>query len=139
METLKNNIRIKTMLVPAVIDEDNSPITSTVIDTYENAEEDTPKFGTALVIANLGTFGANLTSVKIKIHESANSNGSSSTLADGGAEVTVTEAGQVQFQVKRTKRYLLAILTLAATSTADTVPASIVAVLGNWAKPFPII
>ena len=108
METLKNNITIKTMLAPAVIDEDNSPITSTVIDTHENAEPETPKFDTALVLANLGTFGADLTNVKIKIHESNNSDGSSSTLAEGGAEVTCTAAGQTQFQIKRTKRYLLA-------------------------------
>lgn len=140
METLKDNVRLVTMLAPAAIDEDSSPITSTVIDTREIAAEDgSPSFDAALVVASLGTFGADLTNVKIKIHESDASDGSASTLAEGGDEVTATAAGAVSFQIRRTKRYLLAILTLTASGAADTVPASIVAVLSNWAKPFPIV
>lgn len=140
METLKNNIRLVTFQAPAVLDEDSSPITSTVIDTKEIAAgQSSPSFDGALIRAIVGTFGADLTSVKIKIHESANSNGSSSTLADGGTEVTLTAAGEVVFQVKRTKRYLVAIITMAATGAADTAPVCITGVLQNWAKPYPIV
>jgi len=139
METLRNNIKLATFLAPAVIDEDNSPITSTVIDTYELGAVDGPSFDGALIRAMVGTFGADLTSVKVKIHESANSNGSSSTLAEGGDEQTLTAAGALKFEIKRTKRYLVAIVTLAATGAADTAPACISGVLCNWATPFPII
>jgi hypothetical protein len=140
METLKNNIKLVTFLAPQVIDEDSSPITSSVIDTREIAAEDgSPSFDGALIRAAVGTFGADLTSVKVKIHESANSDGSSSTLAEGGDEVTLTEAGETSFQIRRTKRYLVAIITLAASGAADTAPACITGVLHNWAKPFPVI
>lgn len=140
METLKNNIRIQTLLAPQVADEDSSPITSDVIDTREIPLEDgSPSFDGALVLAAVGTFGADLTNVKIKIHESENDDGSSSTLAEGGDEVTLTEAGSTAFQIRRTKRYLLAIVTLTASGADDTAPVSIVAVQSNWAKPFPIV
>jgi hypothetical protein len=140
METLKNNIRLVTFQVPAVLDEDNSPITSAIIDTKEIAAgASSPSFDGALIRAIVGTFGANVTSVKVKIHESANSNGSSSTLANGGTEATLTEAGEIVFQVNRTKRYLLAIITIAASGATDTVPVCISGTLQNWAKPYPII
>jgi hypothetical protein len=140
MEILRNNIKPVTFLAPVALDEDNSPITSSIIDTKEVAAEDgSPSFDGALVKALVGVFGANLTSVKVKIHESANSNGSSSTLAEGGDEVTFTEAGVANFQIRRTKRYLLAIVTMAATGAGDTAPVAIVGILNNWAKPFPIV
>lgn len=139
METLKNNIRLVTFQAPASLDEDNSPITATVIDTKENSAADSPSFDGALIRALVGTFGANLTSVKVKIYESANSNGSSGTLADGGDEVTLTEAGEATFQIRRTKRYLVAIITMAASGADDTAPVCITGVLHNWAKPFPIV
>lgn len=139
MHDLKNNIKLVTFQAPAVLDEDNSPITSTVIDTYELGAVDGPSFDSALIRALVGAFGADLTSVKIKIHESANSNGSSSTLAKGGDEVTLTEAGEASFQIERTKRYLVAIVTMAATGAADTAPVCITGTLCNWSTPFPII
>lgn len=139
MQTLKNNIRPVTFIAPAVLDEDNSPITSSVIDTKEYDGDNSPSFDGALIRALVGTFGADLTSVKVKIHESANSNGSSSTLAEGGDEVTLTEAGAINFQIRRTKRYLVAIVTMAASGAGDTAPVAISGLLCNWAKPFPIV
>lgn len=137
METLRNNIRLVTFIAPSVLDEDNSPITSSIVDTQEAANG--VSFDAALIRAAVGTFGADLTSVKIKIMESNNSDGSSSTLAEGGDEVTFTAAGNTSFQIRRTKRYLLAVVTMAATSTADTAPVAINGVLCKWAKPFPIV
>lgn len=136
MQTLQDNIKVVTMSAPAVLDQDNSPITGTVIDTYGTEPE---KFDGALVIANVGAFDADLTSVKVKIMESDSSDGSGSTLALGGDEATLTAAGQLVFQVQRSKRYLVAVVTMAATSTLDTAPVSIVAVLSNWAAPFPLV
>ena len=94
MQDLKNNIRLVTLLAPAVLDEDNSPITSSIIDTREIDKAGSPMFDSALIRARFGTFGANVTAVKVKIHESDASNGASSTLADGGTEVTVIVTGK---------------------------------------------
>lgn len=136
METLKNNIKLVTFQAPATIDEDNSPITATVIDTYGTEPE---KFDGALIRAQVGAFGADLTSVKVKVYESANSNGSSSTLALGGDEQTLTAAGELVFQVNRSKRYLVVIITMAASGAGDTAPACITGILHNWATPYPIV
>lgn len=139
MQDLKNNIRLVTLLAPAVLDEDNSPITSSIIDTREIDKAGSPMFDSALIRARFGTFGANVTAVKVKIHESDASNGASSTLADGGTEVTLAEAGEVSFQVKRSKRYIFAIVTITADGATDTVPGAINGILCNWALPFPIV
>jgi hypothetical protein len=139
MQTLKNNIRLVTFQAPAVLDEDNSPITATVIDTKELNSNASPSFDGALIRALVGTFGADVTAVKVKIHESANSNGSSSSLAEGGDEQTLAATGALTFEIKRTKRYLVAIITMTATGTTDTAPVCIVGLLHNWAKPFPLI
>lgn len=138
METLKNNIRLVTFVAPVVADEDSEP-SSSIVDTYENA--DGPHFDGALIRANIGTFGADLTNVKVKIEESNDDDFSdaSETVADGGAEQTATAAGELTFQIRRTKRYLRAVVTMTASGAADTAPLAITGILHNWAKPFPIV
>lgn len=141
METLKNNIRLVTFIAPVVADEDSEP-TSSIIDTREVAAEDgSPSFDGALIRANIGAFGADLTNVKVKIEESNDNDfsDSSETVADGGAEQTATEAGELTFQIKRTKRYLRAVVVMTASGAADTAPISVNGILHNWAKPFPIV
>lgn len=142
METLKENIRVLAMQLPATLDEDNSPIASSIIDTREIAlEEGSPSFDGAKIVAMVGAKGADVTAIKIKIEESDDNDFSdaSETVADGGEEQTVLENTTTVFQILRTKRYLRATVTLTATGAADTVPVAIVAVLNNWAKPFPIV
>lgn len=141
METLKNNIRLVTFLAPVVADEDSEP-TSSIVDTREvAAEAGSPSFDGALIRAKVGTFGANLDSVAITIEESNDDDFSdnSETVAEGGAEQTLTEAGELIFQIRRTKRYLRAVVDMTASGSADTAPMSIDGILHNWAKPFPIV
>jgi hypothetical protein len=137
MQTLANNIKVVTFQKPLALDEDNSPIRTTVVDCHGTAPEN---FDSALVLVSTGAKGADVTVISVKIQESDNADGSTSaTDAEGGAAQTVLENTTTAFQIHRTKRYLVAVVTLTATSTADTVPMSIVAVLNNWALPFPII
>lgn len=136
MQTLKNYIRLVTFVAPVVADEDSEP-TSSIIDTQATGGP----FDGALIRANIGTFGADLTNVKVKIEESNDDDFSdaSETVADGGAEQTATEAGELTFQVARSKRYLRAVITMTASGAADTAPVSITGLLHNWAKPLPIV
>lgn len=135
METLKNNIKLVSFIAPVVADEDSEP-TSTVIDTYETENS---HFDGALVRANAGVFGADLTGITITIQESDNADGSSPSTAAGGAAQTLSAAGELVFQVERSKRYLLALVVMAASSTADTAPLAITGILHNWAAPVPLI
>lgn len=138
MQTLENNIKLVTFVAPVVADEDSEP-TSSIIDTYETS--DGPSFDAALIRANIGTFGDDLTNVKVKIEESNDDDFSdaSETVMDGGAEQTATEAGELVFQVQRTKRYIRAVITMTASGAADTAPVSVNGILHNWAKPLPIV
>lgn len=135
METLKNNIRLVSFIAPVVADEDSEPV-SAVIDTWESENS---HFDGALIRARAGVFGADLTSLKVKVQESDESDGSNPTTARGGDEQTLTAAGELVFQVERSKRYLLVLITMAASSTADTAPLSVSGILHNWAAPLPIV
>lgn len=139
MDELKNNIRVVTFLSPEVLDEDNSPIASAIIDTYETTNG--PSFDTALITAQVGEYGADVTDVEIKIEESDDSTfgDASETIANGGEEVSVDEETAVAFQILRTKRYLRATVTITAGGAGDTVPVAITGILCKWAKPFPIV
>lgn len=135
METIKNNIRLVSFVPPVVADEDSEP-TSAVIDTFETADA---HFDGALIRAEVGTFGADLTNVKVKVQESDAADGSNPTDARGGAEGTLTEAGELVFQVERSKRYLLVVITMTASGATDTAPVSVSGILHNWAAPYPIV
>lgn len=141
METLKNNIRLVTFVAPVVADEDSEP-TSAIVDTRQiPAEAVSPSFDGALIRATIGTFGDDLTGVKVKIEESDDNDfsDSSETVALGGAEQTAADTGELVFQVKRSKRYLRAVVTMTATGAADTAPVAITGILHNWATPYPIV
>lgn len=135
METLKNNIKLVSFIAPVVADEDSEP-TSTVIDTHET---EASHFDGALVRARAGTFGADLTGITITIQESDNADGSSPSTARGGEAQTLSAAGEVVFQVERSKRYLLALVVMAAGGAADTAPLAVSGILHNWAAPLPLI
>lgn len=136
MKTLSDYIRLATFVAPVVADEDSEP-TSSIIDTMASGGP----FDAALIRANIGTFGADLTNVKVKIEESNDDDFSdaSETVADGGAEQTATATGELVFQVNRSKRYLRAVITMTASGSGDTAPVSITGILHNWAKPLPIV
>jgi len=136
MKTLSDYIRLATFVAPVVADEDSEP-TSSIIDTMASGGP----FDAALIRANIGAFGADLTNVKVKIEESNDDDfsDSSETVADGGSEQTATATGELIFQVQRTKRYLRAVITMTASGAADTAPVSVTGILHNWAKPLPIV
>lgn len=93
-------------------------------------------FEGALVRADIGAITGTPDSVKVKIEESDSSTfASGNTVAEGGAEVTVEEETAYVFEVKRTKRYIRAVVTITGGS-APTAIVSAVAVLNNWAKPY---
>jgi len=135
METLKNNIKLVSFIAPVVADEDGEP-TSSVIDTFES---EAAHFDGALVRANAGTFGADLTDITITIQESDNADGSSPSTARGGEAQALTAAGELVFQVERSKRYLLALVVMTASGTGDTAPLAITGILHNWAAPLPLV
>lgn len=137
MQTLKDNIKVVTCQKPLALDEDNSPIRTTVIDTMGNSPE---TFDSAMIIASTGAKGADVTVISIKVQESDNADGSTgATDASGGTAQTVLENTTTVFQINRTKRYLVVVVTLTATGAADTVPVSVVGVLNNWATPYPVV
>ena len=96
-------------------------------------------FDTALITANVGAITGTPDSVTITIQESDSSTfASGNTTAEGGDAQTVVANGQYVWQVRRTKRYLRAVVTVTGGST----PTALIAVEGlltNWATPFPII
>lgn len=135
METLKNNIRLVSFIAPVVADEDSEPV-SAVIDTYETENS---HFDGALIRARAGAFGADLTDVSITIQESDNADGSSPSTAPGGTAQVLSAAGEVVFQIERTKRYLLALVVMTAGGAADTAPVAVSGILHNWSAPLPIV
>lgn len=135
METLKNNIRLVSFVAPVVADEDSEPV-SAVIDTYETADS---HFDGALIRAEVGVFGDDLTAVAVVVQESDAADGSDPTTAPGGASASLDEAGELVFHVQRTKRYLLVAITMTAGGAGDTAPVSVHGILHNWAEPVPVV
>jgi len=93
----------------------------------------------ALVIAQLGAVGANVTALTLTIEEDDDSAFGDPTVAYGGAAISVL-AGDATFtmQVKRTKRYIRAVLQPTETGAADNVQIAVSAILNNWALPFNV-
>jgi hypothetical protein len=140
METLKNNIKVVTMIPLTVHDGDsNAELEGDAIDTYVNA--DGPAFNTALVTAIIGAVGADVSEALLKIEESDSSTFASGvTTAEGGEAVDVVAGDLTQtFQIRRTKRYLRAVLTPTEDGAADDVEIAVSAILCDWAKPMPIL
>jgi len=94
-------------------------------------------FEQALAMVSIGAITGTPTSLKVSFVESDASNLGSPSVVDGGAEVTVAADTAYQFQLKRTKRYI----GMKVDFTGGTTPTAVVhgvAVLNNWAKPFPL-
>lgn len=140
MQTLENNIRLVTVLPLTVVDGDATPILGSAIDTYEDSEG-IHSFDSALITAVVGAVGADVSAATITIQE-ANDSGfaTSPTTAEGGEAQSIV-AGTVTkiFQIKRTKRYLRAVIAITEAGAADTIQVAITGVLANWAKPFPVV
>jgi len=134
-EQMKNPITIVEVIPLTVHDGDSdTDLASDEVDMqqaggYENA----------LVIAQLGAVGADVTALTLKIEEDDDSAFGSATDAEGGAAVDVS-AGDATFtfQVKRTKRYIRALLEVTEDGAADDVEIAVSAILNNWAKPFNV-
>jgi len=136
-QTLKGNIKLVTVLPLTVHNGDsNTPLNGDAIDMQASGG-----FENALVLAQVGAVGANISALTLKIQESDSSTfASGNTDAEGGAAVSVLAGALTQsFQIKRTKRYIRAVLTVTESGAADDVEIAATAVLSNWAKPFPTV
>lgn len=134
-EQMKNPITVVEVVPLTIHDGDSdTELASSAVDMqqaggYENA----------LVIAQLGAVGADISALTLHVEEDDDSSFSSPTTCEGGDAVDVS-AGDAQFtfQVKRTKRYIRTYLTVTEGGAADDVEIAISAILNNWAKPFNI-
>lgn len=139
MHELRNNIKLVT-LIPLTIHngDSNTDLAGDGVDTKNGESE---SFDTALVTAVIGAVGADVSTATLTIQEDDESDFSGSpTTAEGGDAVDIIAGDLTQtFQIKRTKRYLRAYLTVEEDGAADDVEIAVTAVLCNWAKPFPII
>lgn len=140
METLKNNIKVVTMIPLTVHNGDSDTgLDGSAVDMYVTS--DGPAFDTALVTAVVGAVGADVSAATIKIEESdASDFGSGVTTCEGGDAVSVLAGDDTfSFQVKRTKRYIRAALEVEEDGAADDVELAVTAVLTNWALPMPTL
>lgn len=141
MQELRNNIRLKTFIPLTIHDGDTgASLEGSAIDTREVDEDGSPLFDFALVSAVIGSVGADVTATTVYIEESDASDFATSSVAEGGeAQDVIAGDTTVNFEVKRTKRYLRAVLTVEEDGVADDVEVAVVGILSNWAKPLPIV
>lgn len=139
METLKNNIKVVTF-IPLTVHEGNgnTALNGDAIDTKNGESE---SFDGALITAVIGAVGADVSALTLTIQESDSSTfASGNTTAEGGDAVDVLAGDLTQtFQIKRTKRYLRAVLAVTEGGADDNVEIAVTGILCKWAKPFPII
>ncbi len=130
---LNNNIKpVELLPIQAIEDSANG----TGVDTYL---ADGSSFDTALIKAAIGDLGSQA-STKVKIQESDVSDFSSGAqTAEGGDEVTVSADNTYIFQIKRAKRYLRAVVTLATPGETPSAEVHVDGILCNWDLPFPIL
>lgn len=138
MNELRNNIKLVTFFALAAVDGDNTPVASSIIDTKNGESE---SFDGALIIAQVGAVGADVSAVTLTVQESDSSTFASGvTTAEGGDAVSVVDGDLTQtFQIRRTKRYLRVLATITESGAADTVELAVTGVLNKWAKPYPVI
>lgn len=115
----------------------NTDVTETVsgsaVDTKQGEQ-----FETGLVRIIVGKITGTPTSVKVKIEESDSSTfASGNTVIAGGEEVTVAQDTIYQKEIKRTKKYVRATVTVTG-GTSPHAAIAVDAILCNWATPFPI-
>jgi hypothetical protein len=137
MNELRGNIKITEMIQ---LEEITSEKEGSSVDSYleNNAGF---HFDSILVRVGAGEMGADVDNVKFKVEES--DDGSSWTVASGGAEVEVED--ETTFQVKRSKRYLRVVATpteVASPSGTEGEDVAFVYATGiftNWSIPMPIL
>lgn len=91
----------------------------------------------ALALASVGAFTGTPTTVEIYFEEDDASNFASATVVEGGEATEVSADSQYSFQLKRTKRYVRAVLDFTG-GTTPTAEVAIQGILNNWAKPFNV-
>lgn len=135
MKTLPDNIKVVTVLPLTAFDGDNTPLEGDPIDMHADVG-----FETALVTAVVGAVGADVSEALLSIEESDSATfASGNTVMEGGTAVDVVAGDLTQtFQVRRTKRYMRAVLAVTEGGADDNVEIAATAILCNWAKPFPL-
>ena len=129
-EQMKNIIKVVDLLAIGVHSGDTSG------DAVDMRSSNYLNFEGALVRVAIGDIGGTPDSVSVKIEESDSSTfASGNTEAEGGAAFDVEADNVYTLQVKRTKRYIRAVVTF-TNGTSPDVEAHIEAVLNNWAKPY---
>jgi len=128
---LENNIKLAELLPIQVITA-----------TAEGAATDTrladeSRFSSALVRVAIGDLG-DQTSTKVKIEEDDDAAFGAASVAEGGEEVTVAADNTYKMEIKRKKRYLRAVVTIAG-GAAPSAEVHISGILCDWGKPFPIL
>lgn len=129
-QTLVNNIKVVDIYPVATVSGDS---TGTGVDMHASG-----KFDAALAMVSIGAITGTPDSVKVSFVESDASNLGSPTVVAGGEETTVASDTAYKFQLNRTKRYV----GMKVDFTGGTTPSAVVhgvAVLNNWAKPFPVV
>jgi len=129
METMKNPITIVNMLTNDAHSGDQNGAT---VDMQQAGG-----YETALALASIGAITGSPTSVAISFEEDDDSGFSGATTVEGGESTDVSANSQYSFQLKRTKRYLRAVVTFTG-GTTPTIEAAIQGILANWAKPFNV-
>lgn len=116
------------------------PLASQVGDVNSSAVDMIQDIGyeSALAMVSIGAISGTPSSLKITFIESDASNLSNPTAVEGGAETTVAATTAYSFQLKRTKRYIGMKVDFTGGSTPSAYIHA-VAILNNWAKPFPIV
>lgn len=129
MKTLENYIKVVNLVPNQLID-----------DAFESDAVDMQAagtFDTALITVDVGAITGTPDEVAVSIIESDNSDLSSSSVIKGGDEVAVAAETGYTFQVERTKRYIGLSLAFTGGTTPDA-QVSAIALLTNWARPFPL-
>lgn len=136
-ESLKNKIKIVEAIPLTIHNGDaDASLEGDAIDMASSVEE---AYDSALVIANIGAVGADVSATTVKVEESDTSNFASASVVKGG-EATSVLAGDltVTFQIQRTKRYIRVVLDVTEAGASDDVEIASTAILNNWAVPYNV-
>ncbi len=117
-----------------ILDRDAFPGGNEPFTLHKQSESES--FDSALALIEIGNITGTPTSVKVKIEEDDDPAFGAAAVADGGAEVTVVQDHSYTMEIKRTKRYLRAVVTTAG-GTTPTVECCVVFLLWNAQIPFP--
>lgn len=135
-ESLQNKIKLVEVIPLTIHDGDsNTDLESDAVDmTPSDVEE---SYDSALVIAQIGAVGADISALTLKIEEDDDSSFSSPSVAEGGTAIDVSAGDSTfSFQVKRSKQYIRAVLEVTEDGAGDDVEIAVSAILNNWATPY---